>query len=231
MHRRILLVFLLAALFVLLVQPAAALLVRLPGGWEADVTLCRDGYSVRITGVADSTGDEIVVTLLDAVNTATLASLISPPITLLEITTTEDNQAVDQSYIGSWNSAQTPGTIVDMTMVRTTNGTGGDDERQADAAEPILDCYISPAAGATDGGVFLGNPRNLVLIANTSTIYDAPNGNAVGVMQECKTAFVLDIQDGFYRLAVMGGWVDGINILDVAENYGQPGAGIYPPCA
>lgn len=211
MHRRVLLFLLLLALFVLMAQPAAALFVRLPGDWVADVTLCRDGYSVNLTGIITTTGDNVTANVTSVSIPAQIGEIV-------DITATTDNQAVDVTKFFAWNSPQAPGTVVDMTMDRWLNGALLD-ERTADAPEAIQDCYINPPSG----GIFLGDPQDLILIVNDAVIYDAPNGNPITTIEACKTAFVLTREAGFVEIVQMGGWIDAVNTVDVAEDYGQPG--------
>jgi len=198
-------------LTLVMLQTVQAMVVRLPGGWISDVRLCRDGYSVHVTGNIDTSGTTAEVNVISTSIPGQIGQVLS-------ITALSDAYPVDVTKVFLWDSPQTPGTIVDnIRMNRLDNGVLID-ERDADAPDVIGNCdVVSP------GGVFLGDPQNLVLIPVATGIYDAPNGSIIATMDECKTAFVLQEQDGFYEIAVMGGWIQVASTIDVGEDYGQPG--------
>lgn len=211
-------------LFVMLaaIGSAQAMLVRLPGNWEVDIQLCQDGFLMHVTGEITNNGVNAQVSVVST-------SIPGQTGEVLNITATSDNFPVDVSRAFFWDSPQAPGTVVtNIRMDRFEDGVLLD-VRDADAPDTIGDCWINPPSSG-GGGVFLGDPKNLVLIPSATGIYDAPNGNVIGTMGDCKTAFVIESQDGFYRIAVMGGWISVDATWDVSDDYGQPGGASYAPC-
>lgn len=72
--------------------------------------------------------------------------------------------------------------------------------------------------------------HDLVYVPYTSVLYDAANASGsaadlrhvVGEIRGCSTAYVLERSGNWLRLSA-GGWIKSIYVINVPENYGQPG--------
>lgn len=66
---------------------------------------------------------------------------------------------------------------------------------------------------------------DLYLAVNDSPIYAVPGEQTIAgrVMKGCQTGYVTAYSRGYYQVREMGGWVNALQLMNVAENYAQPG--------
>jgi hypothetical protein len=198
---------------------AAYTRVALPGSWVADVTFCTDGFYVAASGslVADVTTTVSVLGASPASDTGSVFTFTGP------------GAASGSAFFG-WQNPQKDGKVVSVTLDRSEEGlslTGGIGRIGYGYVE---DCVLAPY-----GGPVLPPPdeRNLVLVVVDTPILDAPGGMPTDdMLNTCQTAFVIDNNNGYGEIFIMGGWINLAHTVDVAEDYGQPGGTpVAPGCA